>query len=141
MSLTTPSTIRELRIKLYRKAKNKDRPWKVVAATKGGLVRESTVKPVGKPDAGNRPVRFDERGWKTGRRFGVSARVQPRLYSQIRGPATKPRNSAHRFALRVSWQAPEKRLQTVPAAKLPRVVYSAWSLSVNVNAVPQRTGP
>jgi hypothetical protein len=40
----------------------------------------------------------------------------------------------------VSWQALEKRLQTVPAAKLSRVVYPAWSLSVNVNAVPQRTG-
>ena len=26
-----------------------------------------TVKPVGKPDAGNRHVRFDERGWETGR--------------------------------------------------------------------------
>src|SRR5713226_1750345 len=34
-----------------------------------GLVRESTVKPVGKPDAGNSHVRFDERGWETGRRF------------------------------------------------------------------------
>ncbi len=31
-------------------------------------VRESTKKPVGKPDAGNRHVRFDERGWETGRR-------------------------------------------------------------------------
>ena len=26
-----------------------------------------TVKPVGKPNAGNRHVRFDERGWETGR--------------------------------------------------------------------------
>ena len=26
------------------------------------------MKPVGKPDAGNRHVRFDERGWETGRR-------------------------------------------------------------------------
>ena len=25
------------------------------------------VKPVGKPDAGNRHVRFDERGWESGR--------------------------------------------------------------------------
>jgi hypothetical protein len=25
------------------------------------------MKPVGKPDAGNRPVRFDERGGETGR--------------------------------------------------------------------------
>ena len=38
------------------------------------------VKPVGKPDAGNPHVRFDERGWETGRRFGVSARAHPRLY-------------------------------------------------------------
>ena len=30
-------------------------------------VRESTQKPVGKPDAGNRHVRFDERGWEPGR--------------------------------------------------------------------------
>jgi len=50
MSLTTPRRIRELQIKLYRKAKNEHRTWKVVAAT-GGLVRESAVKPVGKPDA------------------------------------------------------------------------------------------
>jgi hypothetical protein len=32
------------------------------------LVREPTVKPAGKPDAGNPHVRFDERGWETGRR-------------------------------------------------------------------------
>src|ERR1700731_3817169 len=31
-------------------------------------VRESAMKTVGKPDAGNRHVRFDERGWETGRR-------------------------------------------------------------------------
>jgi RNA-directed DNA polymerase len=30
-------------------------------------VRESTKKPAGKPDAGNRHVRFDERGWEPGR--------------------------------------------------------------------------
>jgi len=30
-------------------------------------VRESAKKPVGKPDAGNRHVRFDERGWEPGR--------------------------------------------------------------------------
>ena len=38
------------------------------------------VKPVGKPDAGNPHVRFDERGWETGRRSSVSARARPRLY-------------------------------------------------------------
>ena len=42
------------------------------------------VKPVGKPDAGNPHVRFDERGWETGRRFGVSARAHPRLYKVAR---------------------------------------------------------
>jgi hypothetical protein len=38
------------------------------AASRRSLVRESAVKPVGKPDAGNRHVRFDERGSETGRR-------------------------------------------------------------------------
>jgi hypothetical protein len=33
------------------------------------------VKPVGNPDVGNPHVRLDERGWETGRRFGVSARA------------------------------------------------------------------
>ncbi len=40
----------------------------------------SAVKPVGKPDALIGHVRFDERGWETGRRFGVSARAHPRLH-------------------------------------------------------------
>jgi hypothetical protein len=31
-------------------------------------LREPMTNPVGKPDAGNRHVRFDERGWETGRR-------------------------------------------------------------------------
>ena len=34
----------------------------------GRRCREPAVKPVGKPDAGNPHVRFDERGWETGRR-------------------------------------------------------------------------
>ena len=38
------------------------------------------MKPVGKPDALIGHVRFDERGWETGRRFVVSARAHPRLY-------------------------------------------------------------
>src|SRR5216683_1548741 len=39
------------------------------------------VKPVGKPDAGNRHVRFDERGWETGRwPKAPSYRAHPRLY-------------------------------------------------------------
>ena len=32
-------------------------------------VREPATKPVGKPDARNGHVRFDERGWETGRRY------------------------------------------------------------------------
>jgi hypothetical protein len=47
------------------------------------LARESTMKPVGKPDAGNPHVRFDERGWETGRRIGVSTRARPRLYHLV----------------------------------------------------------
>ena len=46
----------------------------------GPRVRESTMKPVGKPDAGNRHVRFDERGWETGPAHCVSTRAHPRLY-------------------------------------------------------------
>jgi hypothetical protein len=42
------------------------------------------VKPVGKPDALIGHVRFDERGWETGRRLGVSARAHPRLYTSFR---------------------------------------------------------
>jgi hypothetical protein len=38
------------------------------AVPRRGLVRESAVKPVRKPDALIGHVRFDERGWETGRR-------------------------------------------------------------------------
>jgi hypothetical protein len=62
------------------------------AACIWGHVRESTMKPVGKPDAGNRHVRFDERGWETGRRFGVSARARPRLYPAFVDDDAQPRH-------------------------------------------------
>src|SRR6516225_7093191 len=52
-------------------------------------VRESAVKPVGKPDALIGHVRFDERGWETGRRLGASARAHPRLYRSA-GPNRSP---------------------------------------------------
>src|SRR5215469_15476070 len=55
------------------------------ALIRWSLVRESAMKPVGKPDAGNLHVRFDERGWETGRRSGVSARAHPRLYNTSSG--------------------------------------------------------
>jgi len=45
----------------------------------GPRVRESTMKPVGKPDARN-GLRLDERGWEPGQRIGVSTRAYPRLY-------------------------------------------------------------
>ena len=47
---------------------------------RGARVRESAAKAVGNPDAGNRDVRIDERGWETGRRLYVSTRAHPRRY-------------------------------------------------------------
>jgi hypothetical protein len=57
MSLTTPITIRSLPNKLYGKAK----------AAPLGRRRGPAMKSVGKPDAGNPHVRFDERGRETER--------------------------------------------------------------------------
>jgi len=54
MSLATPEKIRILQRKLYRKAK-----------AEASFAVCPTVKPVGKPDAGNPHVRFDERGRET----------------------------------------------------------------------------
>jgi len=39
------------------------------------------MKPVGKPDAGNPHVRFDERGGETGLRQPLKHRASPRLYN------------------------------------------------------------
>ena len=41
----------------------------LLSRAKVKVVRESALKPVGKPDALIGHVRFDERGWETGRRF------------------------------------------------------------------------
>jgi hypothetical protein len=40
------------------------------------------VKPVGEPDVGNPHVRFDERGWETGR-LRCRYRAHPRLYPRL----------------------------------------------------------
>ena len=49
--------------------------------------RGPAVKPVGEPDTGNRYVRFDERGWETGRwPLAPSYRAHPRLYQTARSP-------------------------------------------------------
>jgi len=53
-----------------------------------------TVKTVGKPDAGNPHVRFDERGRETGRCFGMSTRALPRLYEAFFAER-HPRNTQH----------------------------------------------
>ena len=70
MSLATPNQIRTLPRKLYHKAKEEPLC---------GLPVSLVVNPVGEPDAGNPHVRFDERGWETGRRPS-RYRAYPRLY-------------------------------------------------------------
>src|SRR5260370_2606797 len=103
MSMTTPIKMWELQIKLYRKAKNEKASQGAVARhpsvprgtgvwlsgrdsharANGRRVRESTMKPVGKPDAGNPHVRFDERGLGNGTALRVSTRARPRLYRRL----------------------------------------------------------
>ena len=57
------------------------------------------VKLVGKPGAGNRHARFDERGWETGRwLLAPSYRAHPRLYQQLAqtpSPSTGSRQETH----------------------------------------------
>ena|SRR5215831_20239547 len=38
------------------------------------------MNPIGEPDAGDRHVRFDERGWETGDWQSLKHRAHPRLY-------------------------------------------------------------
>ena len=105
MSLETPDKIRSLQRKLYCKAKAEPafagarsgpvlpriclrgigRPMPSTRAQSVVAVGLA-VKPVGKPDAGNPHVRFDERGWETGRCQRAQAyRAHPRLYrSRVR---------------------------------------------------------
>src|SRR5438270_6637812 len=77
MSLQTPTVIRTFQRKLYRKAKERTllhrrrlRP--------GFFSVRLAMKPVGEPDAGDRHVRFDERGWETERRRRAELLTHPR---------------------------------------------------------------
>ena len=75
------------------------------------------MKPVGKPDALIGHVRFDERGWETGRRRGVSARAHPRLYRMTRQisypcrPAPNYRQNAS-FFRELKWLTLNKSLSS-----------------------------
>jgi hypothetical protein len=66
MSLQTPTTSEPVRESSYRKAE----AGREVSSPDIGSTVDAVclvVKPIGKPNAGNRHVRFDERGWETGR--------------------------------------------------------------------------
>lgn len=69
MSLQTPTTIRVRQWKLISqgedtlRARVSSRDTSIKRPNIVGLV----VKPIGKPSAGNRHARFDERGWETER--------------------------------------------------------------------------
>ena len=68
------------------------------------------MKPVGKPDALIGHVRFDERGWETGRRLSVSARAHPRLYLQSDWPdrSTLPNTRGLSRVIRTRAQNPNQ---------------------------------
>src|SRR5215831_15522571 len=67
----------------YRKAKIRyvPRVSSLDASIKRPNIVGLVVKPIGKPSAGNRHARFDERGWETERwPMAPSYRAHPRLY-------------------------------------------------------------
>ena len=95
MSLQTSTVIRTLQRKLYRKAKERKllhrrrlRPRLFSVCL--------TMKPVGEPDAGDRHVRFDERGWETERcrMAQVTAPILDSAIPSIRGNAAFRRSEA-----------------------------------------------
>ena len=69
MSLQTPTTIRARQWKLIPQGEDTSRAG--VSSRDTSIERPTivgfVVKPIGKPSAGNRHARFDERGWETGR--------------------------------------------------------------------------
>src|SRR5215467_13060859 len=72
----------------YRKAKIRyvPRVSSLDASIKRPNIVGLVVKPIGKPSAGNRHARFDERGWETERwPMAPSYRAHPRLYQRCYG--------------------------------------------------------
>jgi hypothetical protein len=69
MSLQTPTTIRTRQWKLILQGEDTSRAGVLSLGTsiKRPTIVGLVVKPIGKPSAGNRHARFDERGWETGR--------------------------------------------------------------------------
>jgi len=83
MSLQTPTTIRARQWKLISQGEDTSRAG--VSSRDASIERPTVVglavKPIGKPSAGNRHARFDERGWETERwPLAPSYRAHPRLY-------------------------------------------------------------
>ena len=78
----TPATIRVRQWKLVPQGEDTSRAR---VPSRGASIERPTVvglvvKPIGKPSAGNRHARFDERGWETGRwPSAPSYRAHPRL--------------------------------------------------------------
>jgi hypothetical protein len=86
MSLQTPTTIRARQWKLIPQGEDTSRAG--VSSLNTSIKRPTivglAVKPIGEPDAGDRHVRFDERGWETGRwPSAPSYRAHPRLYQTL----------------------------------------------------------
>ena len=114
ISLTTPSKLRELQSKLYRKAKNEfpvpsrgTRPsaMKWCLGTRSPVASRCpselsfvslAVKPVGKPDAGNPHVRFDD---GDGKRGGAQASVLAPILDSTNLNAIRPARGNGRAAL------------------------------------------
>ena len=87
MSLQTPTTIRARQWKLIPQGEDTSRAG--VSSRDTSIERPTivglAVKPIGKPSAGNRHARFDERGWETERwPLAPSYRAHPRLYLDLR---------------------------------------------------------
>ena len=83
MSLQTPTTIRARQWKLIPQGEDTSRAGvsSLDTSMKRPTIVGLVVKLIGKPSAGNRHARFDERGWETERwPLAPSYRAHPRLY-------------------------------------------------------------